>query len=274
MPLIGNGVRLGGGAQRFGSNASIYAVSDRSTNGSRRCFWDSQATGAAASKSSIPDAYRQPGAWVLSPKAGGLSCRYELQNSCDVTASIVGGKALAAGITLACDMTATGQLIGAIAAAISIVGDLTASATGAASISTSISLAADATGTLGALAGMTAALNITTTLVGTPSATANIACDIKSYTDLTVEGLRDAIWQAIASQNNLPGTMGELLNVAGAGGLPNEFQTILRELYKLAGLDPAKPLVVTTTSRKVPADGTDIDQTIDDTAGTITVTRQ
>jgi len=45
----------------------------------------------------------------------------------------------------------------------------------------------------------------------------------------------------------------------------------LLEIYRLFGLDPTKPLVVTTTSREA---GAEIQQTIDENAGTVTVTRQ
>jgi hypothetical protein len=49
--------------------------------------------------------------------------------------------------------------------------------------------------------------------------------------------------------------------------------TMLLEIYRLYGLDPTKPLVVSTSARKVPASGSDIDQTITDNSGTITIQR-
>ena len=56
-------------------------------------------------------------------------------------------------------------------------------------------------------------------------------------------------------------------------GLSVEQATQLLELHELAGLDPAKPLVVSTTTRKVPSSGVDIDQTISENSGVVTVTR-
>lgn len=50
-------------------------------------------------------------------------------------------------------------------------------------------------------------------------------------------------------------------------------ETMLLEMYRLLGLDPARPLVVSPASRRVPADGSDIDQSIAEVAGVVTVTR-
>ncbi len=56
-------------------------------------------------------------------------------------------------------------------------------------------------------------------------------------------------------------------------GLTTEQATMLLEMYKLLGLDPAKPLVVTPTTRKVPSDGSDIDQTLTKIGDQVTVQR-
>jgi len=44
-----------------------------------------------------------------------------------------------------------------------------------------------------------------------------LSATIKSYGDLTPEGIRDAIWNAVATSFENPGSMGEKLNYAGAG---------------------------------------------------------
>jgi hypothetical protein len=48
--------------------------------------------------------------------------------------------------------------------------------------------------------------------------------------------------------------------VTSGSGLSTDQSTMLLEMYKLLGLDPTKPLVVTPTTRKVPADGSDINE--------------
>jgi hypothetical protein len=47
----------------------------------------------------------------------------------------------------------------------------------------------------------------------------NISAVIVGYGDLTPEGLRDAVWNALASQYNTAGTMGNKLNSAASGGV-------------------------------------------------------
>lgn len=56
-------------------------------------------------------------------------------------------------------------------------------------------------------------------------------------------------------------------------GLTAGQATMLLEIYELMGLDPLKPLVVTPVTRKVPAAGTDINQTITTVGTTVTVQR-
>jgi hypothetical protein len=57
------------------------------------------------------------------------------------------------------------------------------------------------------------------------------------------------------------------------GGLTGSQATQLLELYRVMGLDPSLPLVIGPTSRKVPANGSEIDQAITDASGTVTVQR-
>lgn len=64
-----------------------------------------------------------------------------------------------------------------------------------------------------------------------------------------------------------------ITTTVATGGLTSQQSTMLLEMYKLLGLDPTKPLVVTPTSRKVPADGSDINQTITEVGNDVTVQR-
>ena len=50
--------------------------------------------------------------------------------------------------------------------------------------------------------------------------TLSMAANIVSYGDLTPEGLRDAVWNAVASSYDSTGTMGEKLNDAGSASNP------------------------------------------------------
>lgn len=61
--------------------------------------------------------------------------------------------------------------------------------------------------------------------------------------------------------------------VSAGSGLSSEQAAQLRDLFLLAGLDPSRPLAVTPTARRVPSNGSEISQTIVESAGTVTVTR-
>jgi len=61
--------------------------------------------------------------------------------------------------------------------------------------------------------------------------------------------------------DSLPGTLSPTQNL------------MLLEMYELLGLNPAKPLVVGTTYRRVPATGNTINQVISESGGIVTVTR-
>lgn len=114
--------------------------------------------------------------------------------------------------------------------------------------------------------------------------------------DLTPDRIAGAVWGASASDFNTSGTTGSKLNSASAAGDPwtadlpgaypvgsagallgnlvagltNDQALQLLELWRMTGLDPSAPLAVTQESRL--AGG--IAQAIEESGGTVTVTRQ
>jgi len=90
-------------------------------------------------------------------------------------------------------------------------------------------------------------------------------------TVLTAAQIADAVWAALAAANDLPGTMGELLSTAGSGGLSPTQVTMLTELWKMRGLDPATPVTVTTDQETA---GTIVLDITGDGETTSTLTRQ
>lgn len=56
-------------------------------------------------------------------------------------------------------------------------------------------------------------LDVTLTGIG------ELTSSIKSYGNLTPEGIRDAVWKAVATSFNDTGTMGQKLNSAAVGGI-------------------------------------------------------
>jgi hypothetical protein len=95
--------------------------------------------------------------------------------------------------------------------------------------------------------------------------------DITPFTELSPQNLAAAVWNSLVATFQEAGSMGEALATAGSGGLSPSQVTMLTELYRLAGLDQTRPLVVTETTRTA---GAEIEQTIVEApAGTVTVTR-
>lgn len=155
-------------------------------------------------------------------------------------------------------------------------GTLSADVIGALALSASLAGSSDLVGSLGALADAVATLTGSGSLTGTADGVGSMAATITSEGELLTTGnVAAAVWNAVAASFVTAGSMGEALNTAGSGGLSPTQATMLLELYRLAGLDPTLPLVVTATTRKVPEDGSEIDQTVVEApAGTITVERQ
>lgn len=209
---------------------------------------------------------------------------------------------MSSAITGAADLVGSGDITdAALGLIVTALADLTGSATVAADMSSvivgacaivgSCSLSPEAYGAMVATANLAgsgavvaalealgvAVANIlgTTAISAGASAPATMSADIAATGDvLTTQSIAAAVWNALAAQFAAAGTMGEAVQ-GGGGALSPTQATMLRELYELMGLDPTKPLVVDDTgnTRRVPADGSSIDQTVVTSGGETTVTR-
>lgn len=250
----------------------------------------SQASGAFVPTASAPNGY---GIRALVPARtpGGLS-------------SSVSGSGQAGGpLILALQALATISGAGGITALGGLIVNLIATISGSGGVSSaSMQAFLNLLATIGGTGGLTATPsgigNVGATLTGvgttagsTATGRGNMAATIRGYGDLTPEGLRDAVWTAIAASNNVPGTMGAALNAAGSGGvdlnalaaavwayatrtltasdMPAEQQAQILDIWQRLGLDPANPLATTTTT--IQAGG--VTQAVGEAAGTVTVTR-
>lgn len=74
--------------------------------------------------------------------------------------------------------------------------------------------------TLGAESGIFGNTVITFTGTATPRATGNLAGAVTPFTELSPQSLAAAVWNSVATQYDSAGTMGELLNSAGAASDP------------------------------------------------------
>jgi hypothetical protein len=171
----------------------------------------------------IPSGHLAPSSWVLPYKPGAMSSFTNLVVT--VTPGLLN---LAAGVNISGDSTVTitvnpadGQLIVSAVGSTSITFNLAANLAGAlsASGSTSFSFTVN-NATLGAIVDAVGAALVQFSNSATVRATGNLSGDITPFTELSPQNLAAAVWQALASAYNTPGSMGELLNSAGAAADP------------------------------------------------------
>jgi hypothetical protein len=224
VALIGNysvlskhpGRDIGGGAIGLGMNRG-----DSSKGGMNRGRFSQ---GSMEPKSGVPDGYRPPYCWVLPQSPGALAARNTLDGTGGISAADAWAVRLAvASLTGAGGITADGGLIVQLAAALVGSGAVTG-ANLAGFLAAVAALTGEGGVSAGALSGLGAVLAALTGSGTAEGATltglGELGADIVSYGDLTVEGMRDAVWSAIAAQYNDAGTMGEKLNDAGSAANP------------------------------------------------------
>jgi hypothetical protein len=146
---------------------------------------------------------------------------------------------------------------------------------------------------LGALVSAVASLSGVGSIAAAVRADALVSAELTPFTELSPQAIAAAVWNSLAASFNNVGTMGEALNSGGGGGggggasaaqvwaavasanaTPGSMGEALRQLFLIAGLDPANPMVTDGESRRVPADGSLIDQTVITVGDTTTVTTE
>lgn len=228
MALIGNGVRLGGNPGRLLGGAQAHAIERSAWNkpGAVRNFWAGEGTASGgvsiAATAAIPNGYEPPYAWSMAPRGGGLATYNTIEGAGAMTGSLALGRALSLEMTGAGEIT-TAQLSLIVSLLAELQGDssLTASMRGAVQMAAELAGDGDITAALGLIAWCAATMTGSGTAAGsTLRGTADLSAEIVSYGALTPEGIRDAVWRAVATQFNDVGTMGAKLNAAGSAGDP------------------------------------------------------
>lgn len=179
--------------------------------------------GISSKLAGIPSGHLAPSAWVLPYKPGAMSSFTQ----CVVTLT-PGALNLAAGVNLDGTSTFTftlgpsdGQLVASAVGASSISFSSAASLAGALSAQgeASFSFTVPST-TLGAIVDAQGNAPIAWSLSATPRAIGNLSGDITPFTELSPQSLADAVWSAVANAYTASGSMGALLNSAGAAADP------------------------------------------------------
>lgn len=179
--------------------------------------------GITSKLAGIPSGHLAPSSWVLPYKPGAMSAFTQ----CVVTLT-PGPLNLAAGVNLTGSTAVTitvnpadGQLVVSAVGSASITFSLAANLAGAlaAAGSTSFSFTVN-NATLGAIIDALGAALVQVSASANIRATGNLSGDITPFTELSPQSLSAAVWESLASAYNTPGSMGELLNSAGAAADP------------------------------------------------------
>ncbi len=170
-----------------------------------------------------PYGVRHPTAWIMPQKPGALASRSEIVGDGEITdADIWAVKLAQAALTGTGELTATGGLIVQLIAAIAGSGEVSdADIKAFLQLSAALTGTGDADGTLTGLGALLAALTGSGDADGTLTAIGTMAADlVVTGTGITTANVGPAVWAAIASSNNTPGSMGEKLNDAGSASNP------------------------------------------------------
>jgi hypothetical protein len=189
---------------------------------SRGRFYGENWLQGTADRYGLPSGYASPYSWVLPPKNGGIGSNVGIAG----IGTFTGSGAL--GINIDAILAGTGTisdanmgLILSAVATLSGIGGFSADVLGALQASADLAGSGDMNGSLGALAGAVATLSGTGALTGSSIALAHISADIYvNQSTATVNELVAGVWNALASEFNTSGTMGQKLNGAGSAGDP------------------------------------------------------
>lgn len=221
MSLLGNySVILKNPVTFIGGTQVSNARSAFNATGQLRQRYYPETTGGLQTTTALMEGYLHPNAWMMPYDIGSMTT----SNLNGVgSLSLVGVNGLSGVVSMsgAGLLTATGGLLAGLVVEMTGVGDLTA--TGGGLLQGIVAMAGS--GALAGIIGATAGLSVTMAGVGTltasPKGTGEMVLDIYvNQSEATLQQTVDGVWNALATQYNVSGTMGEKLNAAGTAGDP------------------------------------------------------
>lgn len=221
MGLLGNYSVLNRTPGRFVTGNTIAQNrSNFNTNSSNRNPYTSESW---QNISSVPNGVTPPYSWIIPQSSGGLSSINSIQCSGEISeALIAGGRNAQADI--AGNGTISNASLGLILSAVATLsgsGDLSADITGKLDAIASLAGSGDITAALGALASLVSTLLGAGSIEATPYASASMGANINvTGATLTAANVAASVWNALASEFNTAGTMGNKLNAASSAGDP------------------------------------------------------
>lgn len=250
MALLSNGSLLVSGLNRSFSAYGSYGIRSVFPKIMKNFSEGQHTISTDTEKSSVPNGYRHPGAWVMPVKGGALSSRNEAFVTITPVATIIKGRPIAGSSLVTIYSSAVGELVagavGSVTITISASGEVLATlgTTGNALIQISASSGVQADGSLDG----DSVINFTGNLV---SYAIGHMVGTTAESGLSVAGIVNGVWDALAVDNNVAGSMGELLNNSGAGA--NPWTTSIEN--NLTALE-AMRLILASVAGKVSGGGT------------------
>jgi hypothetical protein len=158
---------------------------------------------------------------ILADKGSNLSSTTYVNGRGRVTLNLIKG------INIFSNLSGSGVITSNLSLIVQLASILLGSSTVTASLVGTVQMAANLIGSGDITAGLSLIANLVSTLNGEGNVTANLkgkssleATIYVNQSEATVKQIVTAIWEALAVEYSNPGTMGELLNAAGAGGNP------------------------------------------------------
>lgn len=200
--------RLGGA---FCQERSLFGRTDKRN-------WFASENTSRDQKSGFPDGTLAPGTALLAQKDGGIASRNNIAGLGVITSSGTLGLNAAGSLSGTGDLTAIGQLIVSALASLSGSGAIS-NADAKAYLNALASLSGNGaiTASVAALGWLTSGLTGTGDTTGTARATGALDATIRGYSDLTPEGIRDKVWQAVIEAGYSAEQILRLLSAHAAG---------------------------------------------------------
>jgi len=172
--------------------------------------------------SAYPNGNLAPSSFILPQKSGSISSYTEASGAISGSPSLIPARNLQASASASITVTNAqlDQIVSAVANGTLTMQKLDAILAGAASLQANGTLIITSSAAAGAKFSVTADATGQLSVSANLTALAFMIAEAGGPTPLSPEGLADAVWGAVAVDNNDPGTMGEKLNDAGGAGNP------------------------------------------------------
>jgi hypothetical protein len=223
MALVGNYSLIFKSPGKYLSNVGVAIANPatQSPGAYRGRFYGETMVANTVDVTNIPTGYYPPFTYILAPHSGGMGTTFGIEG----LGTLVGIGSM--GVNKISSITGLGDITNAqlslIVSAVAFMtgsGVFSADVVGKASKIASLAGTSTFTASVGALANLISDIIANGDLDGTASATGFMVADISPFTTLSPETLAAAVWNAIATNYNNAGTMGNKMNSAASAGDP------------------------------------------------------